>query len=77
MRNTFMTNTVKPFLSFALIWISSPAFAAGLLAGASKVDITPNDTQWLMGYNARQQNAVHDGISIAYWPWMTARRSST
>ena len=29
-----------------------------LLAAAAKVDITPQSSQWLMGYNARVENAL-------------------
>ena len=31
-------------------------------AGAAKVDITPGNPQWLMGYGARQSTGVHDRI---------------
>lgn len=33
-----------------------------LRAAAVKVDITPQTTQWLLGYQARQSNGVHDRI---------------
>ena len=39
-----------------------PAAAAGLRAAAVKVDITPQTSQWLMGYNARKSTGVHDAI---------------
>ena len=39
-----------------------PAAAAGFRAAAVKVDITPQTSQWLMGYNARQSTGVHDPI---------------
>jgi neutral ceramidase len=39
-----------------------PAAAAGFRAAAVKVDITPQTSQWLMGYNARQSTGVHDHI---------------
>ena len=38
------------------------AQAGNFRAAASKVDITPNDTQWLMGYAARQSTGIHDRI---------------
>ena len=39
-----------------------PLLGAGFRAGAAKVDITPSDSQWLMGYAARQSKGVHDHI---------------
>ena len=38
------------------------AAAAGFRASAVKVDITPRNSQWLMGYQARQSTGVHDRI---------------
>src|SRR5215467_5702534 len=38
-----------------------PSFAA-FRAAAVKVDITPQTSQWLMGYNARKSTGVHDHI---------------
>jgi neutral ceramidase len=35
---------------------------AQLRAAAVKVDITPQNSQWLLGYQARQSNGVHDNI---------------
>lgn len=40
---------------------ASPA-RADLRAGAVKVDITPQNSQWLIGYQARQSNGVLDRI---------------
>jgi hypothetical protein len=43
--------------------VGAPAQARdGLRAAAVKVDITPQDSQWLLGYQARQSNGVHDNI---------------
>jgi neutral ceramidase len=39
-----------------------PAMAAGFRAAAVKVDITPQTSQWLMGYAARKSTGVHDPI---------------
>jgi Neutral/alkaline non-lysosomal ceramidase, N-terminal len=39
-----------------------PATAAGFRAAALKADITPETSQWLMGYAARQSTGVHDHI---------------
>jgi neutral ceramidase len=36
--------------------------AAAFRAAAVKVDITPQSSQWLMGYNARKSTGVHDHI---------------
>src|SRR5437660_1587351 len=47
------------FLAFAL---SLPVAGAGFRAAAVKVDITPRNPQWLLGYAARQSTGVHDNI---------------
>ncbi len=44
------------------IAFASPVSAQALRAGAAKVDITPKTSQWLLGYQARQSNGVHDSI---------------
>ena len=41
---------------------STQAGTTGLRAAAVKVDITPENSQWLLGYQARQSNGVHDRI---------------
>src|ERR1700683_1780969 len=38
------------------------AGAAAFRAAVAKVDITPTTPQWLLGYQARQSNAVHDHL---------------
>src|SRR6476620_740501 len=48
------------FLIFALVPAASAH--ADLRAAAVKVDITPQNPQWLLGYQARQSNGVHDNI---------------
>lgn len=40
----------------------APLVAAGLRASSVKVDITPQDPQWLMGYAARQSTGVLDKL---------------
>src|SRR5690349_13249834 len=45
-----------------LIVTALPLAAAGFRASAVKVDITPQSSQWLMGYAARQSTGVHDPI---------------
>jgi hypothetical protein len=52
-----MLRTAYFFLAAAL-----PLAGAGFRAAAVKVDITPSSPQWLMGYNARQSDGVHDPI---------------
>ena len=47
-------------LAFTLAW-PQPAHA-DLRAAAVKVDITPQTSQWLLGYQARQSDGVHDRI---------------
>ena len=49
-------------LALACFLLSCSAGAAGFRAAAVKVDITPQDPQWLMGYQARQSTGVHDRI---------------
>jgi len=48
--------------SLALVPACQPAPAAEFRAAAVKVDITPQASQWLMGYNARKSTGVHDPI---------------
>jgi len=46
-----------------LLTVGWPAVArAQLRAAAVKVDITPQTSQWLLGYQARQSDGVHDRI---------------
>ncbi len=49
-------------LTFFLLLAALPAAAAPLRAGAARVDITPETSQWLMGYNARKSTGVRDRI---------------
>jgi hypothetical protein len=49
-------------LTFFLLLAALPAGAAPLRAGAARVDITPENSQWLMGYNARKSTGVRDRI---------------
>lgn len=53
---------MKRLLCWIALICAAPMHAADLRAGAAKVDITPADSQWLMGYNARQSTGVHDRI---------------
>src|SRR5687768_7627885 len=39
-----------------------PAVASAFRAAAAKADITPQNSQWLLGYQPRQSNGVHDRI---------------
>jgi hypothetical protein len=45
-----------------VLFVASPAAAQSLRAAAVKADITPKTAQWLLGYQARQSNGVHDNI---------------
>ena len=49
-------------LVFVLALGPTAAAHAELRAGAARVDITPQNSQWLMGYQARQSIGVHDKI---------------
>ena len=50
-------------MRLALLAFSMASLQAGnFRASAVKVDITPTDSQWLMGYAARQSTGVHDRI---------------
>jgi neutral ceramidase len=40
----------------------APLLADGFRAGVSKIDITPQTSQWLMGYGPRKSTSVHDPI---------------
>ncbi len=46
----------------AIVVISSNARAGQFRASVVKVDITPDKTAWLKGYDARQSTGVHDHI---------------
>jgi neutral ceramidase len=46
----------------SILLAAIPAAAAPFRAGAAKVDITPANSQWLMGYNARRSTGVLDKI---------------
>jgi len=48
-------------LALAVI-LALPLCAGAFRASAVKVDITPKNPQWLMGYGARQSTGVHDPI---------------
>jgi hypothetical protein len=39
-----------------------PLVGAGFRASAVRVDSTPQKSQWLLGYEARQSTGVHDNI---------------
>ena len=50
-------------LILLLAFTMAPSVAhADLRAAAVKVDITPQNSQWLLGYQARQSDGVHDKI---------------
>src|SRR5437763_418783 len=45
-----------------LLLAGLPVWGATFRASAVKIDITPERSEWLMGYNARQSTGVHDRI---------------
>src|ERR1051325_11072870 len=55
---------MTPTCRFALLalLICLPGGAAPFRAAAAKADITPQTSQWLMGYNTRTSTGVHDPI---------------
>ena len=54
---------MKTLILFFTLALTPPAAAqADLRAAAVKVDITPKNSQWLLGYQARQSNGVLDSI---------------
>jgi neutral ceramidase len=58
-----MTSVVPAFVALTfLLSFTNSASAQSLRAAAVKVDITPKNVQWLLGYQARQSNGVHDNI---------------
>jgi neutral ceramidase len=42
--------------------IAQTAAAAAFRAAVAKVDITPATSQWLLGYDARQSDGIHDRL---------------
>lgn len=58
---------IRPKIVFAVLYliflISLPSVSmAGFRASVVKVDITPTDSQYLLGYGPRKSNGVHDKI---------------
>ena len=53
---------MRVIVLIALFFASVVPARADLRAAAVKVDITPQNSQWLLGYQARQSNGVHDNI---------------
>ncbi len=49
-------------VSFIVAWGAAVASAGALRASCVKVDITPEKSQWLLGYGARQSEGVHDRL---------------
>lgn len=50
------------FLFLALALTTSNAAAGSLRASVVKIDITPDTSQWLLGYSPRQSTGVHDHL---------------
>lgn len=56
---------MSPRIVFLLILfcnLAGAGYAGEFRASAVKVDITPTSPQWLLGYDARQSDSVHDRI---------------
>src|SRR5712664_513606 len=55
---------IQPVMIRFVCWllISALPGLAAFRASAVKIDITPQNTQWLLGYGARQSSGVHDKI---------------
>src|SRR4051812_32656919 len=53
---------LRPALLSFLFGFASTIAHAEFRAAVVKVDITPKDPQWLMGYGARRSTGVHDPI---------------
>ena len=49
-------------VTLVLVAASAVPARADLRAAATRVDITPQNPQWLLGYQARQSDGVHDRI---------------
>ena len=47
---------------FLLCKLAASGYAAEFRASAVKVDITPGSPQWLLGYDARQSDSIHDRL---------------
>ncbi len=63
-----------PFLF--LIFITAcfvPASQAQLRAAMVKVDISPLDSQYLVGYGERKSTGIHAVSTIALWPLMMVK----
>ncbi len=54
--------TLVAVLSIIVTWSLPNATAAGFRASVVKVDITPETSQWLLGYGPRQSVGVHDRL---------------
>jgi neutral ceramidase len=57
-----MPMRLTALLPLCLLALSLPARPEILRAAAVKVDITPQTSEWLVGYDARQSKGVHDKI---------------
>ncbi|MFZ0590025.1 MAG: neutral/alkaline non-lysosomal ceramidase N-terminal domain-containing protein [Bryobacteraceae bacterium] len=57
-----MTKSFHKFECLLALVAALPLAAAGFRASAVKVDITPDTSQWLNGYDPRQSAGVHDRI---------------
>jgi neutral ceramidase len=56
------SRTGTAIVGLLLLWVGLPVSGAEFRASVVKIDITPDQAEWLMGYDARQSTGVHDRI---------------
>ncbi len=63
MMHYYSKKTIR-FILFAVyaLWLGTDSFAQQFRAAVAKADITPDNTQQLLGYQARKSTGVHDRI---------------
>jgi neutral ceramidase len=61
---SFLDTNLKlgPLLLLAVVGGSTAALGAGFRASVVKIDITPSEPQWLLGYGPRKSDGVHDHL---------------
>jgi neutral ceramidase len=56
------SRTGAAIVGLLFLWVGPPVSGAQFRASVVKIDITPDQAEWLMGYDARQSTGVHDRI---------------
>src|SRR2546427_4392698 len=61
---SFLDKNLKlgPLLLLAVVGGSTAVLGAGFRASVVKIDITPSEPQWLLGYGPRKSDGVHDHL---------------